>query len=833
MLHARVPRTLWMTPLGMSRTRIPVYLTLGFVCIAARQACAASWGAPEIHAFMGQPLSVQIPVEASDADRMGPDCLKALVHAGTEDGPRMNGIKAWATPLADGSKSRWMAEIHSSTPVAEPVLHVTVSMGCRNAMVRQFAVLAEPPLEIPELGAAQSLADSERFSSGTPVDQGVHSRDVSVDRVGKGSAGARTRKGSPATVGSSARAARSPKPRVAAVPPVGGSSPAAAAPAPRSTATTPAVDEAQRPALTSTKTGAGSRLKLEPTETWTVDQPPLVQGQGGGMAVGPAGSLPAASGAQGREPQKAVESAGRSADSALQTLTRTNDALREANAMLMHRLEQTDQRISWLLLAMGLISGGLGAAGFLLWRRQQHMADLMKPWWEGATVDASNALDDDDLALDRPLKEIFAARLPEASGEDVRPFSGSAETGIQPDLSSTKPPVQTTPSVHVTDRAWTNTSAPASAQPVRLGVPLPDVHERETHAVHEVWYSAPTAASGVDSGSSAKANETCGSAWGDHGDQGDEDILTSAWDATLAFASTIEKATGKEGMQPEPWQGLSRDDGSDASAPVSLSAEALVDLERQVEFFTTIGQEDAAKQALQAALSPGQRISPLVYVKLMEICRQQGDRAGFDALAAAWLRHFGRGAPSWDEDGAFVQRRHPQDGSSERVTGLAAHPELLSELASVWSRPLDAMTRIEHWLFPEVLNPEATQTGWQLPWNDAPEVREGTVLLEPECYPELLMLYAVTRDLWQSSPGLEESTDHVDLLLPLIAVPESEAEKARLATPESALATQHVSSDEVRSPGTLEWEPVDLKTMTAPMEETVSRDPASVDPHTA
>jgi pilus assembly protein FimV len=728
MLHVRVPRTLWMTRLGMSRTRIPVYLTLGCVWIAARHAIAAGWGVPDVHAVMGQTLRIQIPVEAMDSDRMGPECLKAQINAGTEDGPRMHGIKAWLVPSPHGAQGKWTAEILSSTPVAEPVLHVSVSMGCSNALARQFVVLADPPEESePPLAEAlvPSQVASERLPSAAKQAKATPATRKTPRKQHLGAASERTKE--PLTT-----------------------SHETAANADRRESKRSSLPDSSTEASKRHSDVAGPRLQLEPAEHWTVDQPPAqarVAAPSASQAVVPAASahLPT-SGARSPESDPGKPSG----DATLQMLTHTNDALREANELLMRKLEQNDQRLNWLLLAVGLATGGLGAAGFLLWRRQQHLASMLKPWWDGAAVEPSGASARNGAGQGTASDPIIVARLPESSGERPRRHTTAANVatgGLDERLHSALV-----------------TQQPASLDDVLKSAP----DAREARPVHEVWYRMSmedSAACDSPRDRAVAAGTTPASVQASkpefqearEGEEGD-DLLTGAWDATLAWPPKV--LSSQEGHQPEVWQGLSRDDGSDAFAFTTLSAEALVDLDRQVEFFSTIGQDEAATQALQAALDAGPRTSPLVYLKLMEIYRRHGNQTGFKETRVQWQHRFGTTAPSWDEAWGW-------GSTADATRGLDAHPELVAELAMIWANPLDAMTRIERWLFPDVVDAHATRTNWQSSLTEATAGQGVTRVLEPACYPELLTLYAVARDLWQSSAGDVRDDGPVDLLLPL------------------------------------------------------------------
>lgn len=168
-----------------------------------------------------------------------------------------------------------------------------------------------------------------------------------------------------------------------------------------------------------------------------------------------------------------------------------------------------------------------------------------------------------------------------------------------------------------------------------------------------------------------------------------------------------------------------------AEAPREVSVEELLDLEQQADFFIALGQEDAAIEVLMSHLRGTGGQSPLPYTKLLEIYRRQGDRGAYERVRARFNRRFNAYAPDWDIG--------PMHG---RV--LEDYPEAVKEVQAAWASPLDAMAVLEAMLFRR---------------------DESRELFDLPAYRDLLMLYAVARDLWQAAGGQH---DQVDLLLPML-----------------------------------------------------------------
>jgi pilus assembly protein FimV len=208
-----------------------------------------------------------------------------------------------------------------------------------------------------------------------------------------------------------------------------------------------------------------------------------------------------------------------------------------------------------------------------------------------------------------------------------------------------------------------------------------------------------------------------------------------------------------------------------------MSAEELIDLEQQAEFFVVLGQDDAAIDLLMGHVRSTGGVSPLPYLKLLEIYRRRGEREPYDRIRERFNRRFNAYAPEWGVD--------PEEGLS-----LEGYPEVMHRLQDAWRSPSQSMELLDGALFR----------------------RDAGPTFDVPAYRELLFLYSTARDL------AERHTDPegVDLLLPMgdegastmTSVPASPEVQPRPAALEPFSLDLDVSTDQ---PSRLSLEDPDFK----------------------
>jgi hypothetical protein len=177
-----------------------------------------------------------------------------------------------------------------------------------------------------------------------------------------------------------------------------------------------------------------------------------------------------------------------------------------------------------------------------------------------------------------------------------------------------------------------------------------------------------------------------------------------------------------------------------------LSVEELIDLEQQAEFFIVLGQDEAAIELLMSHVRSDGGISPLPYLKLLEIYRRRGENEAYERIRDRFNRRFNAYAPDWDSD--------LQQGRT-----LVDYPDTVTRLQGLWATPTRVMETLDASLFRRNQSDET----FDLP-----------------AYRELLFLYSIARDL--AEHGGVAPTSDVDFLLPLSDDPNAEPISRLLAT---------------------------------------------------
>ncbi|MET0348945.1 MAG: hypothetical protein ABW067_04060 [Rhizobacter sp.] len=208
-------------------------------------------------------------------------------------------------------------------------------------------------------------------------------------------------------------------------------------------------------------------------------------------------------------------------------------------------------------------------------------------------------------------------------------------------------------------------------------------------------------------------------------------LATVAEPAARPPAPPVVAAVATAEPEPAEVYAVRRDAAGDpavAEPRRPMSAEELIDLEQQVEFFVVLGQDDAAIDLLMGHVRSTSGVSPLPYLKLLEIYRRREEREPYERIRERFNRRFNAYAPEWGVD--------PETGFD-----LEGYPEVLGRLQGIWEMPSMAMELLDTQLFR----------------------RDAGPTFDVPAYRELLFLYGIARDLAER----DLPSSGVDLLLPL------------------------------------------------------------------
>ena len=151
----------------------------------------------------------------------------------------------------------------------------------------------------------------------------------------------------------------------------------------------------------------------------------------------------------------------------------------------------------------------------------------------------------------------------------------------------------------------------------------------------------------------------------------------------------------------------------------AVKAEELFDVQQQADFFVSLGQYDQAVDLLRGHIAANTQTSPLAYMDLFNLYHQLDRKADYEALRKNFNQLFTGRVPTFEL-------------YTDKTAGLEAYPVALTRIEALWPSP-------------KVL-----------------EVIEESILRRPvanadtfdlEAYRELLLLYAVAKELTQHESG--------------------------------------------------------------------------------
>ncbi len=103
---------------------------------------------PRVHAILGQPLRVDIPVQLDAGEQLVPRCVQVQADAGSEP---MRADQLQIGVQHEGSNLERI-QVRSTVPMTEPFVVLTLKLGCRFQRSQQYTILVNPPTpELPVL----------------------------------------------------------------------------------------------------------------------------------------------------------------------------------------------------------------------------------------------------------------------------------------------------------------------------------------------------------------------------------------------------------------------------------------------------------------------------------------------------------------------------------------------------------------------------------------------------------------------------------------------------------------------------------------------------------
>ena len=310
--------------------------------LAGGAASAIGWGRAPQTAVLGQVLDFPVALRLDPGDSIEPRCVSAEVHIGDVRLPTPAVRVGVDNPNAETLAIRVLTD----RVVDEPVVTVTVAVGCPARMSRRFVLLADPPsLATAPLPMAAAVAPVAAMP--------------------------------PVTVAASEPA---PLPRVAAPAPAAEAPPVRRPPAPPRKPRKPAPAPAEAPV---------ARLKLDDAEPVRKADPAVAAASATESAVAEAFQAVAAAASAAR----AAASAASAAEARIATLEQTVAQLRtEANtnrdtiAQLRNRLAQADRGGRWTLPLLVAVVGLLALTLWLALRMRRIDAERVRAWRAAAAA---------------------------------------------------------------------------------------------------------------------------------------------------------------------------------------------------------------------------------------------------------------------------------------------------------------------------------------------------------------------------------------------------------------------------------------------------------------
>ncbi len=391
----------------------PQILIATAALVGGSEAAALGFGQIRSSVVLGQPLNVAIPVNLAAGETLAAECVGAEVSYGDSPLPPIY-VRVGLIQGSAGADS--LLQVSASTVIDEPVLTLTLSVGCASKLSRTVVLLADPPLvniasvppEIPAAAAAAVQPSSPKAAS------------------------------QPAASAAPARASRPAKPRraIRTRPSV-----------PARAAVAEAASAASAPGLAAAAASAPSVARAEPKSRLRLDA--------GQVSFEPAAVLAAQEQASAaRATASAAETAASAANERMRAMEgdvarMRADAKAQTDSLLQLRQQLALDRarrdepspLTYVLLAVAALFALLAA--WLGWRlrKQVRSAPASIDWWEqSASASSAAAMAEPPVAAEvepaprstRPSALQRMAPAPAPWSDEVESRSGDIDLLIAP-----------------------------------------------------------------------------------------------------------------------------------------------------------------------------------------------------------------------------------------------------------------------------------------------------------------------------------------------------------------------------------------------------------------
>ena len=126
-------------------------LAIGASLLAAPAAQAIGLGAANTVSRIGEPLRIEIPIQLAGSEQASLDCIRLAPSPRdhTDELPRLGSARL---SLEQGGRLL----VISAPPVRHPAITLGVSLSCGSILRREYTLLLDPPLALPEIPAAEA-----------------------------------------------------------------------------------------------------------------------------------------------------------------------------------------------------------------------------------------------------------------------------------------------------------------------------------------------------------------------------------------------------------------------------------------------------------------------------------------------------------------------------------------------------------------------------------------------------------------------------------------------------------------------------------------------------